>query len=122
MAGRGIHTYTVQEAGNVGLGQGGSMLITVADEANTPPSGQVFTAFTVIGDANVTFNDLIPEKSISGANVYFGTGGTESHTEPPGEVLTNSLTGGEFPPGITIYGRWTTIDIDSGSIVAYLGS
>ena len=117
MAGRGIHTYTVQEAGNVGLGQGGSMLITVADEANTPPSGQVFTAFTVIGDANVTFNGLVPENT----NLYFGTGGTESHTSPPGEVLTNSLTGAEFPPGTTIYGRWTSINIDSGAIVAYLG-
>ena len=118
MAGRGIHSYTVQEATNVSLGQGGSMLITVADEDNTPPSGQIFTAFTVIGDANVTFNGLVPENT----NLYFGTGGTESHTSPPGEVLTNSLTGAEFPPGITIYGRWTSINIDSGSIVVYLGS
>ena len=118
MAGRGIHTYTVQEAGNVSLGQGGSMLITVPDEPNTPPSGQVFAAFTVIGDVNVTFNGLVPENT----NLYFGTGGTVSQSGPPGEVLTNSLTGGEFPPGITIYGRWTSINIDSGSIIAYLGS
>ena len=118
MAGRGIHSYTVQEATNVSLGQGGSMLITVADEANAPPSGQIFTAFTVIGDANVTFNGLVPESR----DLYFGTGGTVSQTGPPGEVLTNSLTGAEFPPGITIYGRWTSINIDSGSLIAYLGS
>ena len=114
---RGLTKLTIQEGTNISLGQGGSMLITVADEANTPPSGQIFIAFTVIGDTNVTFNSLVPDDT----DMYFGTGGTESHTGPPGEVLTNSLTGGEFPPGTTIYGRWTSINIDSGAIVAYLG-
>ena len=118
MAGKGIRTYTVQEASNVGLGQGGSMLITVSGEDNTPPSGQAFTAFTVIGNDNVTFNDLVPEDT----DLYFGTGGSESHAAPPGEVLASGLSGGEFPPGITIYGRWNEINIASGAIVVYLGS
>tara|TARA_R100000152_G_scaffold3521_1_gene1199 strand:+ start:1988 stop:2344 length:357 start_codon:yes stop_codon:yes gene_type:complete len=118
MAGKGIHTYTAAEGTNIALGQGGSMLITVADEENTPPKGTVFTAFTVIGTSDVTFNTLTQEDT----SLYFGTGGSELHTGPPGEILTNSLTGASFPSGITIYGRWTAINIDSGAIVAYLGS
>ena len=71
MAGKGIHTYTAAEGTNVALGQGGSMLITVADEENTPPRGTVFTAFTAIGTSDVTFNTLTQEDT----SLYFGTGG-----------------------------------------------
>ena len=39
---------------------------------------------------------------------------------PPGTLV--SSTDHAFAPGITIYGRWTRINLATGSVVAYLGS
>ena len=56
MAG-GIRKYTVQEAGNVGLGQAGSFFID--DNTDTTVTGAVIVAITVVG-ANQGFSKLIP--------------------------------------------------------------
>ena len=113
MAGKGIHSYTVQEGTNAGLGQGGSMFINGAAE-NTAPSGQVFVSITFLTETN--FTTLVAEDN----TLYMGTTGTTSDEQPPGDLITS---GAAFPAGATIYGRWTTIQVGaSDMVVAYLGS
>ena len=34
-----------------------------------------------------------------------------------GLQITNSMT---FPKGVTVFGRWTEIDVNSGSCIAYI--
>jgi len=45
-------------------------------------------------------------------------GGSETVDEGSGGKVVDSVT---FPKGIVIYGRFTEIDVDSGSVVAYIG-
>ena len=113
MAGKGIHSYTVQEGTNAGLGQGGSMYINGATE-HTAPAGQVFVSITIL--IETTFTKLVAEDP----TLYMGTNGVASTSSPPGIVITGSH---KFPQGITIYGRWTSIQVGALDIVvAYLGS
>ena len=55
MANKGIHSYTVQEGTNAGLGQGGSMLFK-GGTAYTAPTGQSFISITILTD-NLTFSN-----------------------------------------------------------------
>ena len=78
---------------------------------------------------------LIAERTlVSGAaatDVSTQTGDIYIGTEQPANDLatatTDEGTGGKvvdsvtFPKGVTIYGRWTEIDVNSGGIVAYIG-
>tara|TARA_R100001594_G_scaffold143540_1_gene191628 strand:- start:70 stop:402 length:333 start_codon:yes stop_codon:yes gene_type:complete len=106
-----LRKYTVQEADNAALGQAGSVFISTAD-ADVSPTNGVFVAVTIIADAK--FNDLIPE---DGAGKQYMSTGSASDSGG-GDTLTNAT---EFPAGVTIYGRWKTIDIDAGSVIAYIG-
>ena len=45
--------------------------------------------------------------------------GSETTDEGSGGKVVDSVV---FPKGVTIYGRWTEIDVDSGSVVAYIGA
>ena len=108
----GVNNYTVQESNNTGLGQGGSLFIDTADQDITAPDNHVFVAITIVAAA--AFNDLVstePDK-------YMGTTGTASTSGPPGYLIDNSNT---FPGGVTIFGRCNKIDINSGSVIAYIG-
>ena len=116
MAGKGIHTYSVQESQNTGLGQAGSVFIDTAG-AITPPSGKVFVAITMLEDSTFNSTDgLVPED---------GDGKTYISTE----VASNSVTAGgqaidannTFPSGLTIFGRWSKITHATGSMIAYIG-
>ena len=45
--------------------------------------------------------------------------GAESTSEGSGGLaISNSVT---FPQGMTIFGRWSEIDVNTGSIIAYIG-
>ncbi len=73
---------------------------------------------------------LIAEREPLNATVtvdrYIGTdqpandlvAGSETTDEGSGGQVVDSVT---FPKGVTIYGRWTEIDVNSGSVVAYIG-
>ena len=103
----GLHKHTVQESINASLGQGGCIFIRQATTAGdvTPTSGD-FIAITMIEDT--TFDKLTP----ADATIYAGnTGGA-------GDDIPTSTT---FPAGVTIFGRWTTISLDSGIVLAYQG-
>ena len=105
--------YSLTDAAMLQLGQVGSMFVDTADQDCTPPSGTVFIAITVIESAK--FNDLVAEDT----SKFIGDTGTDSgYSGGTGDYVTNSTI---FSSGVTIYGRWTQFDIDSGSVIAYIG-
>lgn len=109
---RSLHKYTVVEGQNVGLGQAGSVFSNTTDNL-TPVSGH-FVAITVIEDA--AFTTLV---SADGAGINFiGTTASSAGSGNGNEAITNGVT---FSAGTTIYGRWNSITLNGGSIVAYLG-
>ena len=125
MSNKGFSKYTKKEAKNFELGQGPSMFIDSAATC-TPPSDMKFVAIQIIQDAK--FNDLVAEfpdycfgttgvdgASIAGAYTGSLTGYTGTGT---GDLLTSTT---QFPSGMIIYGRWTTIDLSAGIVVAYMG-
>lgn len=102
-----ILKYQTKEASNIGLGQVGSIY---ADGTSiTGLTNGVVVAITMLADT--TFSTLTPESS---DYIEVGSTGYESQ----GDTLANSDT---FPKGITIFGRWTTVDVNAGNIIAYIG-
>ena len=105
MAG-GAQKYSVVESSNAGLGQIGS---TYADGTSiTSITSGVVIAITMLADT--TFSLLTPEN----ANYLTVPG---KGYESLGDTTATSDT---FPKGVTIYGRWTTVDVNAGNIVAYI--
>ena len=105
---RGLHTYTVQEAQNISLGQAGVAYLTDQD-TYVPPTGQVVVAITFILDT-VFASATAAEEASSPTQAAAGPG-TES----------DAFGTDTFPAGVTIYGRWDSITLNGGSIVAYTG-
>ena len=95
-----IRKYSVVEQGNLGLGQLGAKFIS-----DTAVHTGTFVAIHCLEET--VFNVLTPEDTVSG----YGVG---SHNG-------NTMAGETIPAGATIFGRWTTIDLTSGLIIAYLG-
>ena len=110
------------------FGQLGSMYTAGSNAAISPPTNKVFIAITMVTDT--TFDSsggLVADNDSAGAGLeYVGTE-VAAHNVSDGSETTS--TGSEglvvdsviFPAGLTIYGRWTEIDIDTGSVVAYIG-
>ena len=117
-----------------GFGQMGSAYTTASSDAIKPPTGKVFVAVQILEDTVFDSSgglvaEQIVNNTITGSvtnNVYIGTeaaandlaGGSETVDEGSGGKVVDSVT---FPKGIVIYGRFTEIDVDSGSVVAYIG-
>ena len=113
----------------------GSVYTTASSDAIKPPTGKVFIAITIL-TAATTFDaaaGLVSEKRVNNTisssvtnNVYIGTdaaahdlaAGSETVDEGSGGLVVDSV---DFPVGITLYGRWTEIDVADGAIVAYIG-
>jgi hypothetical protein len=111
MAGKGLHSYTVQEAQNATMGQAGSVFLDATGTTFTPTPGRAIVAITFIQDTS--FDVLTPEDS----EKYFGITGTGY--ESKGNTVA---TADVFPAGLTIYGRWTSVSMTSaGMIVCYMG-
>ena len=122
------------------FGQLGSVYTTHSSDAIKPPTGKVFVAITML--AATVFDDsngLVAERvavpgatagdaSVLTGDIFIGTDqpahdlddGSETVTEGSGGKVVDSVT---FPEGVTIYGRWTEIDLkgSSGAVVAYIG-
>ena len=106
MAG-GTQKYSVVESGNLALGQVGSIF---SDGTSiTSLTNGVVVAITMLSDT--TFSILTPENTN-----YLEVDSTGY--ESKGDTLTNVDT---FPQGVTIFGRWSTVDVNTGSILAYIG-
>ena len=122
------------------FGQLGSVYTTHSQDAIKPPTGKVFVAITML--AATTFDSaggLVAERTVvpgaTAADPNTLTGDIYISTEQPAHDLADGsettiegsgglvVDGVEFPEGVTVYGRWTEIDIagSSGAIIAYIG-
>ena len=126
-----------------GFGQLGSAYTTASSDAITPPTNKVFVAITMLSDT--VFDDsagLVAERvvvnsttdatatSTQTGDIYIGT---EQPANDLATATTDEGTGGliiggtseadavTFPKGVTIYGRWTEVDVHSGAVIAYIG-
>ena len=107
MAGN-LHKYTVVESQNAAMGQAGATLIA-DNNVHTASAGQ-FVAIQFVTDS--TFTTLTPDSTS-----FFGSAAGASSVED----APDTTSGVTFPAGMTIYGRWTVIDLASGSCIAYMG-
>ena len=95
-----INKYTVNESSNVALGQAGAKFIS-----DTEVHSGTFVAITMLEDT--VFNALTPTDTTHGYVV--------------GSYNGNTMASETIPQGVTIYGRWSTIDLTSGLVIAYIG-
>jgi hypothetical protein len=111
----GLQKYTEQEFGNISLGQAGCIFVDT-NTAAVAPEGSVFVAITFLSDVTLDASGgLIAEDSSKWAN-------TEAAASAGGSGGLQIDHGNTFPKGITIYGRWTEIDLNSaGTVIAYIG-
>ena len=106
------------------FGQFGSAVVKDSSDASTPPSGKVFVAITMLTDCTFdtavttegseTNGGLISEDSTIWASSVDGSKGSSTN----GVAVASTIT---FPKGVTIYGRYTEIDVASGTCIAYVG-
>ena len=90
----------------------GSAYSTASSAAITPTSGNVWIAITMLTDTVFDSGSGLVAES---ATTYVNTEGIGAGAAG---LVVDSVT---FPKGVTIYGRWTEIDVASGTIVAYQG-
>ena len=124
------HAGTVQTQDRQGpmnptapLGQAGSVYAASGTDTIIPPLNQVFVAITMITDCTFeSTNGLVAEDAEKFINTddaaHDLASGSESSVEGSGGAVVDSVI---FPAGLTIYGRWTKIDLATGSCVAYIG-
>ena len=115
----GAQHLSVQEAKNIQLGQLGSMFTKASEAAIKTPDGHVFIAIQILHggvefDASGGLIAEDPDKYFNTAQASTGGGGTG------GQQVDGTP---KFPAGSIIYGRWTEIDVESGShgLIAYIG-
>ena len=116
-------SYESREGHSVALGQGGSAYTTASSDAIKPPTGTVFVAITMLEDA---IFDSSAGLVASSPTRYINTetaandlaASSETSDQGSGGQVVDSVS---FPQGVTIYGRWTEIDVASGSCIAYIG-
>jgi len=89
------------ETENIGLGQAGCEYL----DTDTAATSSIIVAITFLEDS--TFDTLTPEDT----SLYMG--------EASG--LGNDVEQDTFPKGVTIYGRWTAVELETGRAVGYLG-
>jgi len=105
------------------FGQAGSVYTDAGDNAIAPPLNQVFVAITMVDDCVFdSSSGLIAEDANKFINTETAAHGASSGAETSvlgsEGLVVDSVT---FPAGMTIYGRWTEIDVGSGGCVAYIG-
>ena len=92
----------------------------------TPPTGKKLVAITFLEDTTLTaltpatdmYLDGTTGADLKGAAAFFGST-TAVGANGGNAAEIDSAT--KFPKGLTIYGRWSEIDLASGSIIAYIG-
>ena len=104
-----IRNYSVVESGNLGLGQAGSAYFN-GTNTYTPQSGKVVIAIQVIDDC--VFSSATVAESADFTDQDTAEGGTNA----------DAFGTDTFPAGVTIYGRWTAVDLTSGAVMLYMGS
>ena len=112
-----------------GFGQMGSAF-TDEDAAVTPPTGKVIVAITFLEDTTLTaltpatdmYLDGTTGADLEGAAAFFGST-TAVGANGGNAAEIDSAT--KFPKGLTIYGRWSSVDPSAasttGGIICYFG-
>tara|TARA_R100000935_G_C2735882_1_gene123892 strand:- start:233 stop:586 length:354 start_codon:yes stop_codon:yes gene_type:complete len=106
-----------------GFGQMGSVFTQTGD-AIKPPTNAVFVAITMLADTKFDadgFEAETPTKFLNGSSVISNDLADGAETTDGGSGGQRVVASTNFPAGITIYGRWTELDLASGSIIAYIG-
>ncbi len=101
------------------FGQMGSILITgvtneVTSNGVTGMEKAVFCAITFLEDTTFDSAGLTSADDTIFVNDSTASTGIDAN----GGAVTGSES---FPKGVTIYGRWTGIKLDSGKVIAYIG-
>jgi len=105
--------YTVVEAQNVAMGQAGSILIDQGTaDADADPLFGVFVAIQFIEDT------VIAKLSAETAELYPASNGKSTSIDANAGSYVTTVT---FPQGMTIFGRWTSLNLTSGACIAYVG-
>ena len=112
--GGGINSYSVVESNNVSLGQLGSVWLDLNATTFTPTNG-VVVAITMVTDCGF---DTLTGEGGDGSGTYINIVG--AGYESAGNTL---VAGDTFPAGMTIYGRWTSVSVQSNAqqCVCYVG-
>ena len=118
------------------FGQLGSVFNDGAS-AMAPPTGKVFVAVTMLTDCTFdTSAGLVADNDSGNGLEYVGTvfardtDGTVNDAAHDESTSTATLGSGgvvvdvnnTFPKGVTIYGRWTSINPATGTLIAYIGN
>lgn len=102
------------------FGQMGSILIagTTATTSNgvTGMQNKVFMAITFLEDT--VFASSSGGLTAETTQLFPDDTGTGTDIDANGGAAIDSET---FPKGVTIYGRWTSITLASGKVIAYIG-
>ena len=115
------------------FGQLGSVFTDTTNAPITPPTGKVFVAITFLQDTQLellatnagglTADTSDPNAEYIGTDVAAHDAGTATAvTGTGGKIIDNSNT---FPKGVTIYGRFTSVEIGNGKVgalIAYIGN
>ena len=111
MANKGITKYTVQESQNIQLGQCRTALLDTSQTYTC--YSNIIIAITIIQDAE--FTTLTAENK----DYCIGTNQTDNtYTDGGcGDLIVSSTV---FPAGITIYGRWNVMALNSGCVILYM--
>ena len=106
---RTLRKYSVLESGNINLGQAVVAFLT-GTSTYTPPSGQIVVAIQFVEDSLFDSADAT-------------TADSDWPTDAQGGPGTNSspINQTTMPQGLTVFGRWKTVALDSGSAFLYLG-
>ena len=105
--------YSADSAASVSLGQGGS--VVASTDAVTAVSG-AFVAIQFIEDS--VFESGATGLVAETTQLFPDDAGTGTSVSASGGVAIDGIT---FPAGMTIYGRWTAFELNSGKAIGYLG-
>ena len=112
--------YAFGQLGSIHVRGTNAVTLIGGDDTDSTPAGntnritKVFVAITFLEDTVFDNAGLTSEDNTMFINDTVASTGIDAD----GGAVTDSVT---FPKGITIYGRWTSILLDSGKCIAYLG-
>ncbi len=122
----------IQDLYSQNYGQHGSVFADTANGRIKPPTNKVFVAITFIADTELetlgtnaggltadTSNDAVEFIGTDVAAHNAATGSETVITGSGGVIVDGSNT---FPAGVTIYGRWTRIEVKNGGTGALIAS
>ena len=102
---------------NAAGGLDGNILITGTTAATCAVSGKCFVTIQMLTDT--VFNSSAGGLTPVTAQLYMGDTGTSTDIDANAGAATDSVT---FPAGTVIFGKWSSITLASGSVVAYIGT